>query len=84
MKLEIVGYGHPVLRQKCAPVAEITDDIKQLVADMIETMDAADGIGIAAPQWEGPYVFLFYAATYKKIMGNWSYQEPIVYINHLN
>jgi len=50
MVLEIVQYGHPVLRQRCRPVAEVTDEIRQLVADMIETMIDAHGVGLAAPQ----------------------------------
>lgn len=51
MKLPIIYYGNPILRKKCARVDAITDEIRQLVADMIETMRAADnGIGLAAPQ----------------------------------
>lgn len=47
---EIVKYGHPALRTKGAPVGEITDDIKVLVEDMLETMHAANGVGLAAQQ----------------------------------
>jgi peptide deformylase len=47
---EIVQYGHPVLRQKCRPVTEVNDDLVQLVADMLETMVDASGVGLAAPQ----------------------------------
>ncbi|MCH5225193.1 MAG: peptide deformylase [Muribaculaceae bacterium] len=44
-------YGHPVLRKKCEPVvAEQEGDIKQLVADMFETMYNSEGVGLAAPQ----------------------------------
>lgn len=50
MILEIVQYGHPVLRQKCRPVTEVDDTIRQLAADMIETMIDANGVGLAAPQ----------------------------------
>jgi len=50
MILEIVQYGHPVLRQKCRPVTEMDDSIRQLAADMIETMIDANGVGLAAPQ----------------------------------
>lgn len=46
----IVKYGDPVLARKAEPVAEITDDIRQLIDDMIETMYAAPGVGLAAPQ----------------------------------
>jgi peptide deformylase len=50
MVREIVLYGDPVLREKCKPVADITPEIHALAADMLETMEAADGIGLAAPQ----------------------------------
>lgn len=48
--LKIVKYGDPVLRKKTAPVTEITDDIIQLAEDMLETMYAAPGVGLAGPQ----------------------------------
>ena len=43
-------YGDPILRQVAAPVAEVTPEIKALIADMIETMWHQVGIGLAAPQ----------------------------------
>jgi len=43
-------YGADVLHQPASPVAEITQDILQLVDDMIQTMYAAPGIGLAATQ----------------------------------
>ena len=46
----IVPYGTPVLRKKCDPVPGITEDLRRLIADMFETMAAADGVGLAAPQ----------------------------------
>ncbi len=50
MKLPLAYYGDPILRKKAVPIKNITPEIKQLVADMIETMDETKGIGIAAPQ----------------------------------
>lgn len=47
---EIRLYGDPVLRKKAQPVTEFGDELKQLVADMFETMDDAYGAGLAAPQ----------------------------------
>lgn len=47
---EIVQYGHPVLRQRCRPVTEVDETIVQLVADMLDTMIEANGVGLAAPQ----------------------------------
>lgn len=46
----IVKEGDPVLRKKCRPVDEITPRILVLLDDMLETMRAADGVGLAAPQ----------------------------------
>lgn len=46
----ITIYGHPILRQNTRPVENIDDALHTLVDDMIETMRAADGIGLAAPQ----------------------------------
>ncbi|MGK0187731.1 MAG: peptide deformylase [Verrucomicrobiales bacterium] len=50
MVRDIVIYGNPVLREKCKPVTEITDEIRGLVEDMLDTMVAANGVGLAAPQ----------------------------------
>lgn len=50
MLLPIVQYGDPILRQKCRPVETVDDTIRKLVDDMIETMDDANGVGLAAPQ----------------------------------
>ena len=47
---KIVKYGDPVLRKKTQEITEITEDIKQLAFDMLETMYAAPGVGLAAPQ----------------------------------
>jgi peptide deformylase len=47
---EIVQYGQPILRQRCRPVTEVDDSIIQLIADMLDTMVDANGVGLAAPQ----------------------------------
>jgi peptide deformylase len=46
----ILHYPDPRLRQKALPVADITDAIRSLASDMAETMYAAPGVGLAAPQ----------------------------------
>jgi len=46
----ILRYGDGLLHEPAAPVAQITPEILQIVDDMIETMYAAPGIGLAAPQ----------------------------------
>lgn len=62
--------GDEVLNKPCKPVKEVTDRIKTLIEDMIETMYDADGVGLAAPQvgvlkrvvvidvGEGPFVMI--------------------------
>lgn len=49
-KLNIVKEGDPILRKKSRPVDVIDERIKTLAADMIETMHAANGCGLAAVQ----------------------------------
>jgi len=49
-KLPIVIAPDPVLKQTCEPVSDITDDIRARLDDMLETMYAAPGIGLSAPQ----------------------------------
>ncbi len=48
--LPITILGANVLRQVTTPVIEVTDELRTLVANMFETMRAADGVGLAAPQ----------------------------------
>ena len=47
---EILQAPHPALKTVAAPVAEVTEEIRALMADMLETMYKAPGIGLAAPQ----------------------------------
>ncbi|MBJ2195525.1 MAG: peptide deformylase [Muribaculaceae bacterium] len=50
MKLPVYLYGHPVLREISEDITPDYPGLKQLVADMFETMYASDGVGLAAPQ----------------------------------
>jgi len=50
MVLEIVKFGHPVLREKGRRIERVTAEIRQLAADMLQTMYVADGVGLAAQQ----------------------------------
>lgn len=49
-KLDILEYPDPRLRTKAAPVVHFDAKLKQLISDMLETMYAAPGIGLAATQ----------------------------------
>lgn len=58
--LKIRKYPDPVLRKKAAAVKEVTDAERRLVEEMIETMKASDGVGLAANQVGVPKrVFVF-------------------------
>src|SRR5690606_1671 len=50
MKLPIVAYGDPILRKKAEEIDEDYPNLKELIDNMFETMYAARGVGLAAPQ----------------------------------
>lgn len=49
-KQKIITIGNPILKKKAKSVAKVTPEIKKLIKDMEETMRAAPGVGLAAPQ----------------------------------
>ena len=81
----IVIAPDPVLKQKCAPVEKIDDEVLRLLDDMLETMYDAPGVGLAAPQigvalqvvvydiGEGSGHFI--NPTLEETSGTWEYQE---------
>lgn len=87
----IVIYGDPVLRAKCAPVLEVTDEIRRLAEDMRETMVDAEGVGLAAPQVGVPIQLAIVdvshdptCITYLRVNGQETTLErwmPLVFIN---
>ena len=50
MKLRVYKYGEKVLREKATPVVVVDDGLRKLAEDMIETMHASKGVGLAAEQ----------------------------------
>ncbi|WP_417674330.1 peptide deformylase [Pseudodonghicola sp.] len=50
MKRSIIIHPDPRLKKVCAPVADLSDDLRKLADDMLETMYDAPGVGLAAPQ----------------------------------
>ena len=50
MIYSILKFGDDVLRQKSSPVAEVTEEVRKLVMNMLETMYASKGLGLAAEQ----------------------------------
>ena len=47
---KIIKEGYPILRTKCRPVTVFDEKLHQLLDDMHETLDKAEGVGLAAPQ----------------------------------
>lgn len=50
MRRPILRYGQPVLHAPATPVADLSTEVTQLIDDMVDTMHAAPGVGLAAPQ----------------------------------
>lgn len=50
MIYEIKKYGEECLKKESAPVEKITDEVLEILNNMIETMHNAEGVGLAAPQ----------------------------------
>ena len=48
--MQIVQYGHPVLRWKAKPIQSINDELRSVVSEMFELMYSANVIGLAANQ----------------------------------
>ncbi len=53
-KLEIVKDGHPVLRKSAKRIKKVTDEIRALADDMLDTLSTANGVGLAANQVATP------------------------------
>jgi peptide deformylase len=54
-KRTILTYGAPILRRPTRPVADLNGNLQQLIDDMVETMYAAPGLGLAANQVGSPH-----------------------------
>ena len=81
MRLPIRYYGDPILRAKAKPVEKITQEIIDLAQNMIETMIADNGVGLAAPQI-GRLIRLYVCRNeYKSPEGEYLLGEPRVVIN---
>lgn len=81
MILDLLYYGDPRLRQKALPVETITDEIRKLSDDLIETMLHYKGIGLAATQ-VGHFVRIFVSnVDYEDDKGEIHLTDPKVYIN---
>jgi peptide deformylase len=72
--LEILEFPDPRLRTKATPVAQVTDATRRLIADMLETMYDAPGIGLAATQVNVHERLLVIDISEKR-------NQPLVFIN---
>ena len=72
--LPILSFPDPRLRTIAKPVEEVTDDIRQLAADMLETMYEAPGIGLAATQVDHHIQLIVMDLSEEK-------NQPMVFIN---
>jgi peptide deformylase len=78
---QIVEVPDPRLRQISSPVEEVTDEIRELVSDMFETMYAAPGIGLAAIQVGVPKRVLVIDLQEPAEEGGEPVRDPHVFIN---
>lgn len=81
MKLNLHYYGDSMLRERAESVEEITDEIRQLVSDMIETMLDFNGIGLAATQVGHKLRIFVSNVDHEDAEGEVHLGEPCVYIN---
>ena len=79
--LPILEVPDPRLRQVSTPVEEVTDETRQLIADMFETMYAAPGIGLAAIQVGVPKRLLVIDLQEPEEEGGEPVKDPKVFIN---
>lgn len=79
--LPLAYYGDPILRRAADPITEITSDIKKLVEEMVETMDACDGSGLAAPQVHHSIRLFIIRTPIETEEGKIEYGEVKVFIN---
>ncbi|MFQ5738804.1 MAG: peptide deformylase [Acidobacteriota bacterium] len=73
---EILKYGAPELAKKSAPVTDFDSDLRVLAEDMLETMYAAPGVGLAAPQ-----VGVNLRMTVIDIAGHRNEEDPLILVN---
>ena len=70
MILPIYVYGQPVLRQVAEDITVDYPNLKELIENMFETMDHADGVGLAAPQIGLPIRVLLIWMCFLRIIPN--------------
>ncbi|PKF73477.1 peptide deformylase [Chryseobacterium sp. PMSZPI] len=77
MKLSILAYGSPILKQKCIPIHSNTQEIQKLTTDMWETMKNASGCGLASSQIGKP--LQLFIVDSQVIFENMDMEDQILY-----
>jgi peptide deformylase len=80
-RLQLRKYDDPILRKQTASIEEITPEIEQLAHDMIETMCASNGVGLAAPQIGQLLKIFIIRDEFENEKGEYDLKEPEVMIN---
>lgn len=75
--MKVLKYPHPILKYKCKPLQKINQELRDIVAEMFETMYAASGVGLAANQVGLPFQLFVMNATGNKE----TKEEEYVFIN---
>lgn len=81
MKLPLAYYGSPSLRKKARPVEKITPEIKAFVADLLETMHASNGIGLAATQVHNEFAIFVTCVPVPGPDNRWHPGKDRIFIN---
>lgn len=81
MNASLRYYGDPFLREKAIEVTQVTDEIRELVRQMIEIMETKNGIGLAAPQLGVLLRIIVSNAHYEDENGELHIGEAKAYIN---
>lgn len=80
--LEIIELGHPILREKARSIDNLKDDrVQALIDNLIETVQKANGVGIAAPQVAESYQLMIVASRPNLRYPNAPMMEPTPMIN---
>ena len=79
MKLPILAYGNSVLRQKCSQIAENTPEVQQLIHNMWETMDHANGCGLSSSQIGKP--LRLFIVDSRSVFENSGTEDRLVYFD---
>ena len=79
--LELYEYPHPILEQKAEKVLKVDADIQKFLDDMLETMYASKGVGLAAPQVGVSKRIIVIDAEQKEVDGEYKRGNPMCLVN---